>query len=240
MQHFCKFLLFCLLFCASAFSQEIGIVQCDSEKMTSVPAWVSPGKPQVIEQLSCDQIVSVIGKGRYLTASQYSSRPSKYVQIEIGDSVGYVDACYIKTIDSQEGLKVVRNESVAAEKPNTREEEEQKKWNLIAKGDVQLRDESLLKPMYQNGPRTFTATLNNRSGYPVSHLRMLVRLYDCSGRPDSNYSNCEIIGEVKPVVSAPVPAGQTRKIISSMMFEATPRVRGRFAWGYSILGVRAE
>lgn len=240
MRHFCKLLLFSLLFCVPAFSQEFGIVQCDSEKMTSVPAWVGPGRPQVVEQLSCGQMVTVTGVGRYFAGSQYSSRPSKYVQIQIGDTVAYVDARYVKIPDSQEGLKKISEANRTAERPPTREEEEQKKWNLITKDDISLRDEQLLTPMYANGPRTFTATLSNQSSYAVSHLRLLVRLYDCSGRPDEDYSNCEIIGEVRPDVASPVPAGQTRKVVSSLLFEATPRVRGRFAWGYTVLGVRAE
>jgi hypothetical protein len=154
--------------------------------------------------------------------------------------VAFVDANYIKIPDSQEGLRILRDKNIGVQRPPTREEEEQKKWDLIAKDNAQLRDEQLSEPLYLNGPRTFTATLSNQSNYPVSHLRMLVRLYDCSGRPDGNYSNCEIIGEVEPVVSAPVPAGQTRKVTAMMLFQATPRVRGRFSWGYTILGVRAE
>ena len=240
MRHFCKFLFFGLLFCASAFSQEIGIIQCDSEEMTSVPAWVSPGRPQVVEQLSCGQMVSVLGIGSYIAAAQYSSRPSKYAQIQIGENVAYVDAKYVKIPESQEGLKIISDENTEAKRVPTKEELEQKKWDLIKKDDIKLRDEKLLDPMYDNGPRTFTATLSNKSSLPVSNLRMLVRLYDCSGLPDSNYSNCEIIGEVQPVISTPVPAGQTREIVSSMLFDATPRVRGRFAWGYTILGVRTE
>jgi len=240
MRHFCKYLFFCLLFCASAFSQDIGIIQCDSESMTSVPAWISPGRAQVVEQLSCGQMVSITGTGTYITGTQYSSRPIDYVEIQIADMAAYVNAKYVRIVDAQEGLALSKSENVAAEIPSTREEEEQKKWNIITKNDVKLRDEKLLAPMYANGPRTFQAILSNNSGFSVSHFRMLVRLYDCSGKPDSNYSNCEIIGEVKPVVSSPIPAGQTREILSSMLFESTPRVRGTFAWGYSILGVRAE
>jgi hypothetical protein len=240
MRQFCKFLFFGLFFCASAFSQEIGIIQCDSEEMTSVPAWMAPGKPQVIEQLSCGQMVSVIDVGSYVAPAQYSSRPSRYAQIQIGESVAYVDAKYVKIPESQEGLKVIRDQNMAAARVPTKEEEEQKKWDLIKKDEISFRDEKLLDPMYAGGPRTFTATLSNKSSFAVSHLRLLVRLYDCSGRPDSDYSNCEIIGEVRPVISAPVPAGQTREIVSSMLFEATPRVKGRFAWGYNILGVRGE
>ncbi len=240
MQHFYGFIFICLIFCAQAFSQDIGIIQCDSDSMISVPAWIAPGRAQVVAQLSCGQMVSIIGMGSYVTGTQYSSRPNRYAQIQVADNVGYVDARYVRVLNSREGLRTGGEENAAPEEPGTKGNEEQKKWKLISKDDVSLRDENLLKPMYENGPRTFTATLSNMSDLPVSHLHMLVRLYDCSGRPNSNYSNCEIIGEVKPVVSASVPAGQTRKFTAMMLFEATPRVRGRFAWGYDILGVRAE
>ncbi len=229
-----------MFFCASAFSQDAGIIQCDAESMTSVPAWIAPGRAQVIAQLSCSQMVSVIGKGSYIAESQYSSRPSEYVQIQLADNVAYVDAANVRLLDSQQGLNVIRDEYTAAEVPSTGEEEEQREWNLITKDDIMLRDEKLTNPLYENGPRTFTAILSNHSDASVSHLRMLVRLYDCSGKPDRQYSNCEIIGEVRPVVSTPIPAGQTRKVVSQMLFQATPSVKGTFAWGYGITGVRAE
>ena len=241
MQHFCKFLFICVLFSASAFSQDIGIIQCDSDSETSVPAWIAPGKPQVVSQLSCGQMVTVTAIGRFAGDAQYSSRPSRYAQIQIGDNVAYVDARYVRILDSQEALKIrSKKKEAPVEKPPSPKEEEQKKWDLIKRSDVTLRDEDLLDPMYTKGPRTFVATINNQSEYPISHLRMLVRLYDCAGRPDGNYSNCEIIGEVEPVVSAPVPAGQTRKCVATMLFKDTPRIKNRFDWGYKILGIRAE
>ncbi len=240
MQHFHKFCYFWLLFCASAFTQEIGIIQCDSEDVTSVPAWVAPGRPQVVEQLSCGQMVSITGRENFTASEPYSSRPSEYVQIEIGDNVAYVDARYIRIADSKEGLKIAKKENISVKRKSAKEEAEQMRWNLIPKDRVKLRDEKLLAPLYIDGPRTFTATLSNSGAFPVSHLHMLVRLYDCSGKPASNYSNCEIIGEVKPVISTPVPSGQTRKVTAMMQFDATPRVSGTFAWGYTILGIRAE
>lgn len=74
----------------------------------------------------------------------------------------------------------------------------------------------------------------------MTHLHLLLRIYDCAGKPDSSYSNCEIIGEVKPVIAAPIPSRQTRLVTGPVVFEATPRVRGTFSWGYQILGARAE
>jgi len=240
MQHFHKFFFFWLLFCASAFTQEIGVVQCISEDMTSVPAWVAPGRPQVVEQLACGQMVSITGRESFITIGPYSSRPSEYVQIEIGDNVAFVDAKYIRIADAKEGLGLVRAKKVAPKKASAKEQAEQMRWDLIPKDRVTLRDEKLGEPLYLDGPRTFTATLRNTSAFPVSHLRMLMRLYDCSGIPAGDYSNCEIIGEARPVISTPVPSGQTRKITAMMQFDATPRVGGTFAWGYTIQGVRAE
>jgi hypothetical protein len=240
MKHFRAFLFFCLFSCAPAFPQASGIIDCSSGSMTSVPAWIAPGIPQVVDQLSCGQMVSVIGKGSFYTESQYSSRPSEYVKIQIADKVAYVDAQYVKILETQARAKVTKDDNVPSESTSPKEEEEQEKWNVIPKDDVKLREEKLLNPMYAGGPSTFTALLSNNSKFPISHLRLLVRLYDCSGKPKSDYSNCEIIGEVNPVVPAFIPAGQTRRFKALMPFEATPRPRGYFAWGYRVLGVRAE
>ena len=236
----CKFLVLGLVLCASAFSQDSGTVQCDSDSMTAVPAWIAPGRPQVVEQLSCGQMVSVIGKGRFYSPAQYSSRPNEYVEIQLADKVGYVDARYVKIFNTPEGLMAGKDLNAAAEKSNPKVDEEQTKWDLIKKDDLKLRDEKLLRPIYANGPRTFTATVSNSSGFPMSNLRLLVRLYDCQGRPDGGHANCEIIGETEPVISAQIPAGQTRKVTSMMVFDATPPVRGKFDWGYKIVGARAE
>lgn len=240
MRYLFAFLFSCTLFCASAFPQDTGVIQCDPGSTGPVPAWVSPGKPHVLEHLNCGQMVSVIGVGSYSTVSQYSSRPMEYVKIQIGDKEAYVDARNVRLLGSQERSKVNKTQIAVPDKRSTREEEERKKWTLISKDNVKLRDEALLAPIYTNGPRTFTATLSNSSAFAVSHLHLLVRIYDCSGKPKSDYSNCEIIGEVKPVISASIPAGQTRLVRGSTAFEATPRVRGTFAWGYQILGIRAE
>jgi len=245
MQHSCAFLLFCIFVCAPAFSQDSGIIQCDPGS-TTVPAWIGPGRPYVAERLNCGQIVSVIGLGSFLTESQYSqysSRPLEYAKIRIAGEVVYVDAEYVQLSATQERLRVNMGENKVAPRP-TREEEEQKKWDLIAKDNVKLRDEALSNPIYIDsaisGSRAFTATLSNKSNIAVSHVKLLVRLYDCSGKPKSDYANCEIIGEAEPVVPASIPSGQTRLITGSALFEATPRVRGTFAWSYRILGVRVE
>jgi hypothetical protein len=165
-----------------------------------------------------------------------------YIRIEIAEKSAYVKSENVRLLTGQEPLPAAKSQTPAAvpAKRSTREEEEQRKWNVITKDDVTLRDETLLKPRYKNGPRPFTATLRNNSQFPLSHLQMLVRLYDCADKPTGDYSNCEIIGEVKPIIPAPVPPGQTRRIAASMMFEATPKVNGFLAWSNRILGVRVE
>lgn len=239
MRHLSGILIF-LFLCGSAFSQSRGIIQCDPGSTAPVPAWSAPGKPHVVEQLSCGQIVSVLGFDSSFTPTEYSDRPREYAKIQIAEKTVYVDARLVKLLDAKEPPKANPSKNVAAEKQSSKEEAEQKKWNLIAKDKVKLRDEALLNPIVNNGPRTFSATLTNNSELPVSDLQLLVRLYDCSGKPQIDYSNCEIIGEVKLVVPSSVPPEQTRRITASTSFEATPRVRGRLAWGYWILGVRAE
>jgi hypothetical protein len=239
MLHSRSFLFICLFLCASAFAQDRGIIQCDDD-MKQVPAWTKPGKPWVVEHLSCGQMVTVIGVGSYLSIPQYSSRPSEYVKIQIAEKVAYVDGKYVMLSGIEGGSVASKNENVSPQERSTIETEEQKKWDLITKDDVKLWDEMLVEPIYTNGPRTFAATLSNNSEFSLSHLRLLVRLYDCSGKPESDYSNCEIIGEVRPVVAISVPSGQTRRFTASLIFEGTPRVRGTFTWSYRILGVRVE
>jgi hypothetical protein len=239
MQRFGLFLLFSLILCGSAFPQERGTIQCEPGSMTLVPAWIAPGRPHVVEHLNCGQMVSVVDVGSFLGASQYSSRPPEYVKILIGDKEAYVDARYVKLLGSQEPLKVNKPGQDAA-RQNPQEEEEQKKWRLIAKESVKVRDEALADPIYTYGPRTFKGTVSNTSEFPLTHIHMLLRIYDCAGKAKSDYSNCEIIGEVKPVFAAPIPAHQTRLVTGAVTFEATPRVRGAFAWGYQVLGARAE
>lgn len=240
MQRILSVIILGLIFPALAFAQSTGIIQCDPGSTNSVPAWSAPGKPHVVEQLSCGQTVIVLEMGGFFAVSQYSSRPREYAKIQIGEKAAYVDARYISLSKTQVPPVPSKSETIHAKKQITREEEEQKKWDAITKDDVKLRDETLLPPMYLNGPRTFTATVSNDSDFPLSQLHLLTRLYDCSGKPKEDYSNCEIIGEVKAIVPASIPSRQTRLVTGSMMFEATPRVRGTFAWSYRILGVRVE
>jgi len=239
MQRSWVFFLFCLFFCIPAFPQNSGTVLCDSSSMTAIPAWIAPGWPYVVDQLPCGQTVKVLGRGTFPGVSGYSSRPIEYAKIQIDERVAYVDAKYIgKSEAAPPPPKKIQD--VARKTQRNKTDEAQNKWGIVSKDQVKMRDEVLLKPVYLNGPRTFTATLSNSSNLPVSQLLLLVRLYDCSDKPKDDFSNCEIIGEAKPVISAPIPPGQTRRVRGFPLFEATPPVRGSFAWGYQILNIRVE
>jgi hypothetical protein len=185
-------------------------------------------------------MVSVLGVESFTAGHQYSERPHEYVKIQLANQTAYVDAKYVRLSKSQEPLRVTSSQNTAALSQDARVDEEQKKWSILTKENVTLSDEALQNPKYKNGPRTFTANISNNSSFPVSHLQLLVRLYDCAGKPKSNASNCEIIGEVKPIAAISVPAGQTRRLAAAAPFEATPRPKDKFAWDYRILGVRVE
>lgn len=77
---------FGLVFCVSAFPQDRGIIRCQAG-MDRIPAWSAPGRPHVVEQLSCDQMVSIVGLER------------GYVKIQIGEKTAYVDARYVRVSD---------------------------------------------------------------------------------------------------------------------------------------------
>lgn len=83
------FLFFSLILCATASAQDRGIIRCDAD-MNQVPAWTAPGKPHIVEQLACDQMVSIVGLER------------GYVKIQIGDKTAYVDAKYVRLSESRE------------------------------------------------------------------------------------------------------------------------------------------
>jgi hypothetical protein len=89
MKSFFAVVSFCLIFCAVAFPQEQGVIQCNEGSRIPVPAWTAPGSAQVVEQLSCGQIVSISGLDR------------GYFRIAIGDRIGYVYAKYVRLIQGQ-------------------------------------------------------------------------------------------------------------------------------------------
>jgi len=238
----CSFaaLFTCLLVCAAAFPQNNATIYCDPASMTSVPAWSSPGKPHVAEQLPCGEPVRVLGIESSRTLLEYSSRPQDYAKIQLRDKVVYVDAKFVKMSEDKETAPLSKPEINTPKKQSAEGEEEQKKWSLIKKEDLKLRDEFLLKPIVITGPRTFASTVTNNSHFTLSQIQLLIRIYDCSGPHKSDYSNCEIIGEAKSTAATSVPASQTRRVTAEALFENAPRVKGTFAWNYWITGIRAE
>jgi hypothetical protein len=75
----CVVLFFSLIFCASAFPQDRGVIQCDPAS-DRVPAWTDTGKAYLFRYLSCGQTVSVTGLD------------GSFVRIQIGGYVAYVEA----------------------------------------------------------------------------------------------------------------------------------------------------
>ena len=75
---------FCLILCASALAQDRGTIQCDPGSTRPVPAWTAPGRPYIVEQLSCGQTVTVVGLEQ------------GYVKIRIGGQFAFVNAKYVR------------------------------------------------------------------------------------------------------------------------------------------------
>ena len=84
MQRSCIVLFFCLIFCASAFPQDRGVIQCDSTS-NRVPAWTDTGRAYLFRYLSCGEMVSVTG------------RVGGYVRIQIEGYTAYVETKYVRT-----------------------------------------------------------------------------------------------------------------------------------------------
>jgi len=61
-----------------------GRIQCD-QGQAKIPAWTAPGSAFLVDQLTCDQTVSVIGFDR------------GYAKIQIGNQVAYVNAKYLNS-----------------------------------------------------------------------------------------------------------------------------------------------
>ena len=108
MQYRCAVVFLCLLFCASAFPQSGGTIRCDPASMTSVPAWIAPGMPHVVQQLPCGQIVKVIGLGTFSDSPGYSSRPREYAKIQLDEKEAYVDVRYIALTETPPKQEVKR------------------------------------------------------------------------------------------------------------------------------------
>jgi len=237
-------LLFFFVLSASAFPQGIGTIHCDPGSTAPVPAFSAPGKPHVVEQLKCGQTVQILGIEKSNTALAYSLGPQEYAILQIANKAAYVDAKYVKLSESKEPLNAkMADATPPAKKEIITEEGEQKKWGLITKDQVKLRDERLLQPIILNGQtytRSFKAIVSNNSDLPISQLQLLVRIYDCSGRSSGARTNCDIIGEAKIKAVASIPPHQTRRVETVATFEAIPSANSKTSWNYQILGIRAE
>jgi len=88
MHRFTLALFLSLIFCASAFPQDRGVIQCNPA-LDRVPAWTAPGSPYLVEYLACGQMVSVTGLDR------------GYVRIQIGGHVAYVESKYVQMLPAR-------------------------------------------------------------------------------------------------------------------------------------------
>jgi hypothetical protein len=106
-------LFFCLVFCIPAFPQDRGTIICDPGSTLPMPAWASPGGANVVEQISCGQMVTIAGfeKG--------------YFRIQVGDRFGYVYAKYLRPIQTPE-QPIAQPEAQAKELPQSIPEEQAK------------------------------------------------------------------------------------------------------------------
>ena len=116
MSYSCAFLFFLLFFSASAFAQDIGIIQCKPDATASVPAFNAAGKPFVVAQLNCGQTVRVVGVDRSFSPLSYSSRPAEYLIIQLAEEVGYVDSKSIRLLKSDEAPDAKKVEKTGAKK----------------------------------------------------------------------------------------------------------------------------
>jgi len=88
MQRLYFVLFFSLLFCAAAFSQDRGVIQC-GPAYDRVPAWSAPGSPYLVEYVPCGQVVHVTGFDR------------DYTRIQIGGYAAYVQSKYVRMVRDQ-------------------------------------------------------------------------------------------------------------------------------------------
>lgn len=79
MQRLCFALIFGLSFCALAFSQDRGVIQC-APMEDRVPVWTTPGNNYLVGYIPCGQAVNVTGFER------------DYVRIRLGESPAYVQS----------------------------------------------------------------------------------------------------------------------------------------------------
>lgn len=78
-------LFFAISLCSSAFPQDRGAIRCDAD-MQQIPAWTAPGSAHVVEQLSCNQEISIDAFER------------GYFKVLLDNRSAYVYAKYVRLI----------------------------------------------------------------------------------------------------------------------------------------------
>jgi hypothetical protein len=88
MKRLCFVLFFGLSFCALAFSQDRGVIQCGPME-NQIPVWATPGSQILAGYIPCGQVVNVTGVER------------DYVRIRLGESPAYVQSKNVRTVDGR-------------------------------------------------------------------------------------------------------------------------------------------
>jgi hypothetical protein len=138
---------------------------------------------------------------------------------------------------AEEAQKQARIEKEKLEQERQIEE----RSKLVKLQDLQIGNVGLSGINYSYFKNVYlTGSLLNNSPVDLASLEIRVRLYDCSGAPKKDYSNCDIIGEDEERVEANVPTKQKRQIRGTFNFPNTPRPSGALRWSYELRSIRAQ
>ena len=108
--------------------------------------------------------------------------------------------------------------------------------------EIEIRDLFLSKKSFSSY-RLSGSLKNLNPSYTLSSMRLNLTFYDCptgGGDKSEDWVECEIIGEEQVSLFLTVPPGQVRGFDRSVYVSDLPKLKRRFAWGYSIESTRAD
>ncbi len=114
--------------------------------------------------------------------------------------------------------------------------------SLIKHEEIEIRDLFLSKKSFSSY-RLSGSLKNLNPSYTLSSMRLNLTFYDCptgGGDKPEDWVECEIIGEEQVSLFLTVPPGQVRGFDRSVYVSDLPKMKRRFAWGYSIESTRAD
>jgi hypothetical protein len=133
-------------------------------------------------------------------------------------------------------------------------EAEATRWNIVQPVQIEVRDPSFTeKSVYplggsplpwrtqqqrsaaQSGDYSLTASLKNKSAFPVTHVELKITARDCLTN-----GACETIGHADATLYADVPGGGVRKAQKDLHFNDLPAPRGTLSWSIIVSRVRSE